>query len=86
MDKRDRRIAFVTLFQQGDQPSTVIQKMGLTRNQARLCKTPTTDSSNLTYRNKEEGNFSRGNLARSQRQLARDHKLQFTALLKMSEE
>ena len=33
MNKRDRRIAIVALFQQGDQPSTVILKLGLTRSQ-----------------------------------------------------
>ena len=33
MNERDRRIAIVDLFQHGGQPSTAIQKLGLTRNQ-----------------------------------------------------
>ena len=33
INERDRRIAIVALFQQGDQPSTVLQKLGLTMNQ-----------------------------------------------------
>ena len=91
MNERDRRTVVVALFQQRDQPSTVIQNSGTHKKPTQDCIHLTQVPQNWIYRKKEEGNFSyirnkkEGNqanyekicqtLARSHRKLARDHNL-----------